>query len=247
MNIGVIFAGGTGKRMHTRGTPKQFLEVDGKPIIIHTLYVFERCRDIDAVVVACLEPYISLLKEYINTYGITKVLRITPGGGSGQESIYNGLREAEALAGEAGEKGKAVVLIHDGVRPLITEELLSENIRKTNRDGNAITVAPAVETIFYNDTESGEVSQILDRSSCYVAKAPQTFFLKDILKAHEWARENNRTFVDSATLMKAYGFRLYTVESTRENIKVTTPSDYYLLKAILQEKKQSEIFGIRDI
>lgn len=240
MNIGVIFAGGSGKRMHTKGTPKQFLEVDGKPIIIHTLDKFELCQDVDAIVVVCLESYIPHLKKLISRYALKKVLRIVPGGKSGQESIYHGLCATEELVG-----GKeTIVLIHDGVRPLITEELLSANIEKAKSEGNAITVAPATETIFQFEQDTRIVSKIYDRSTCFVAKAPQTFWLKDILKAHEKAQREHMEYIDSASLMQAAGYTLHTVESTPDNIKVTTPSDYYMLKAIMTEKTHSEIFGL---
>ena len=98
MNIGVIFAGGSGKRMHTKGTPKQFLEVDGKPIIIHTLEKFEMCPDVDAIVVVCLEAYIPYLEKLTDRYMLKKVFSIVPGGKTGQESIYHGLCSAGELA-----------------------------------------------------------------------------------------------------------------------------------------------------
>ena len=240
MNIGVIFAGGSGKRMHTKGTPKQFLEVDGKPIIIHTLEKFEMCPDVDAIVVVCLEPYIPYLKKLTERYMLDKVLRIVPGGRTGQESICFGLRSAGELAGD----NETIVLIHDGVRPLITKELISENIEMAEKEGNAITVAPATETIFQFEQDTRVVSRIYDRSTCFVAKAPQTFRLKDILEAHEKARREQREYIDSASLMQAFGYTLHTVESTPDNIKVTTPSDYYMLKAIMTEKEHSEIFGL---
>ena len=240
MNIGVIFAGGSGKRMHTKGTPKQFLEVNGKAIIIHTLEHFEQCMDVDAVVVVCLETYIDYLKRLLKRFDISKVRKIVPGGQTGQESIYAGLIAARELS----EGEDTIVLIHDGVRPLINSELLTESIAKTIETGNAITIAPVVETIIQFDQKAENIEQVLERSKCYVAKAPQTFYLKDILAAHELARQNGETFIDSATLMSAYGYTLHTVESTSYNIKITTPSDYYMLRAILQEMEQSQIYGL---
>ena len=176
MNIGLIFAGGSGVRMNTKGMPKQFLQMNGKAIIIHTLEYFERCKDIDAIVVVCLEEYIEYLQSLLSANRITKVKRIVPGGKCGQESIYHGLCAAEEIA-----DGEDIVLIHDGVRPLISEELLSSSIQMVKEKGNAITVTPATETIV--QTENGEtISNIIDRKSCYIAKAPQSFYLKDILK-----------------------------------------------------------------
>lgn len=240
MNIGVIFAGGSGKRMHTKGIPKQFLEIDGKPIIISTLEVFEHCTDVDAVIVVCLKDYIPYLEKLIGRYALRKISRVIPGGTTGQESIYLGLCAAEETAGDS----ETVVLIHDGVRPLITEELITENILTAREKGNAVTVAPVNETIIQCDPDPAEISRILERSTCFVAKAPQTFFLRDILQAHRKARTENRAFIDSASMMQAYGMKLYTVASTPDNIKVTTPSDYYMLKAFMQEKENSRIFGL---
>ena len=201
MNIGLIFAGGSGVRMNTKGMPKQFLQMNGKAIIIHTLEYFERCKDIDAIVVGCLEEYIEYLQSLLSANRITKVKRIVPGGKCGQESIYHGLCAAEEIA-----DGEDIVLIHDGVRPLISEELLSSSIQMVKEKGNAITVTPATETIV--QTENGEtISNIIDRKSCYIAKAPQSFYLKDILKVHRQAIVDNKCdCIDSASLMREYGY-----------------------------------------
>lgn len=239
MNIGLIFAGGSGVRMNTKGMPKQFLQMNGKAIIIHTLEYFERCKDIDAIVVVCLEEYIEYLQSLLAVNRITKVKRIVPGGKCGQESIYHGLCAAEEIA-----DGEDIVLIHDGVRPLISEELLSSSIQMVKEKGNAITVTPATETIV--QTENREtISNIIDRKSCYIAKAPQSFYLKDILKVHRQAIADNKCdCIDSASLMREYGYSLNLLEGSNENIKITNPSDFYILRAILEARENSQIFGL---
>lgn len=239
MNIGLIFAGGSGVRMNTKGMPKQFLQMNGKAIIIHTLEYFERCKDIDAIVVVCLEEYIEYLQSLLSANRITKVKRIVPGGKCGQESIYHGLCAAEEIA-----DGEDIVLIHDGVRPLISEELLSSSIQMVKEKRNAITVTPATETIV--QTENGEtISNIIDRKSCYIAKAPQSFYLKDILKVHRQAIVDNKCdCIDSASLMREYGYSLNLLEGSNENIKITNPSDFYILRAILEARENSQIFGL---
>lgn len=239
MNIGLIFAGGSGVRMNTKGMPKQFLQMNGKAIIIHTLEYFERCKDIDTIVVVCLEEYIEYLQSLLSANRITKVKRIVPGGKCGQESIYHGLCAAEEIA-----DGEDIVLIHDGVRPLISEELLSSSIQMVKEKGNAITVTPATETIV--QTENGEtISNIIDRKSCYIAKAPQSFYLKDILKVHRQAIVDNKCdCIDSASLMREYGYSLNLLEGSNENIKITNPSDFYILRAILEARENSQIFGL---
>ena len=157
MNIGVVYAGGVGKRMRSKDKPKQFLEIYNKPIIIYTLEHFERNPEIDAVVVVCIEDWIPVLRDYLYRFRIEKVRKIVPGGATGQLSIYNGLCAAEELAG----KENALVLIHDGVRPLITPELLSEDIACVKEHGNAITAGIVKETIVVVDEEGRSVSMVL--------------------------------------------------------------------------------------
>lgn len=124
MNIAVIFAGGTGTRMQTKNKPKQFLMVHGKPIIVHTIEKFEKHKDIDGIIVVCLEEWIDYMKEMQYRFRLDKIGKIVPGGSTGQLSIYNGLVAAKEVYGEDDN----IVLIHDGVRPLITEQLISDNI-----------------------------------------------------------------------------------------------------------------------
>lgn len=213
--------------------------MNGKAIIIHTLEYFEKCMDIDAIVVVCLKEYIGYLDNLLKINRISKVKKIVPGGTCGQESIYHGLCAAEELA-----EGDDIVLIHDGVRPLISEDLLSNSIKMVKEKGNAITVTPATETIIQAD-ENRIITNIIDRKSCYIAKAPQSFYLEDILKVHRQAIKDNKTDrIDSASLMKEYGYELHTLEGSNENIKITNPSDFYILRAILEARENSQIFGL---
>ena len=135
MNIAVIFAGGTGSRMRSVEKPKQFLEIYNKPIIIYTLEHFQNCFEIDAIVVVCIKEWIDHLTRLVKKYQLDKVLRIVPGGKTGQLSIYNGLLAAKELSGEEND----IVLIHDGVRPLINSALISDNIKCVRENGSAIT------------------------------------------------------------------------------------------------------------
>ena len=179
-------------------------------------------------------------KALLKKYGIDKVSAIVPGGESGQESIYHGVRKAEKLYG-----GEHVVLIHDGVRPLITPELITDCIESVKKNGSAITVSPAIETIFLKEEESNQVGQIFNRSKCEMAKAPQYFKLQDIYEAHEHARAEGRNdFIDSASLMQHYGHPLFTVKGPAENIKITTPSDFYVFRAIMDAKENLQILGL---
>ena len=241
MNIALIFAGGTGQRMNSRTKPKQFLELNGKPILIHTLEHFESHPDIDAIVVVCLKDWIDYLRDLADRFRLRKLRWIVEGGSTGQESIRNGLY---ALERDESVPDDAIVLIHDGVRPLINEEVITGNIATARVQGNAITVTPATETIIQVNAQR-EVSDILDRSICMLSRAPQSFVLRDILAAHHRAEAEGRNdVIDSATLMTQYGATLHIVEGPVENIKITTPADFYIFRAITEAKENSQIWGI---
>ncbi len=239
MNIAVIFAGGSGLRMHTKSRPKQFLDLNGKPIIIYTLELFDNHPDIDAIVVACIEEWIPFLEKQLRKFEITKVKKIVPGGSTGQDSIYNGLCAAEEIAN--GEN--ACVLIHDGVRPLITEETITDNINTVKKSGSCITCVPATET-FIVKQQDGSL-EIPSRANSLIARAPQSFVLKDILDAHRKAiSENKHDFIDSCTMMSHYGHKLDTVIGPMENIKITTPTDFFVLRAMIKVHEDQQIFGL---
>jgi 2-C-methyl-D-erythritol 4-phosphate cytidylyltransferase len=240
MNIGVIFAGGAGIRMHSKERPKQFLEIYNKPIIVHTIEVFERNENIDALAVVCIEEWMDYFRQIVNRFRLNKVKKIVPGGNTGQLSIYNGICAAKEIAG--GEN--AVVLIHDGVRPLINTNLLTRNIEDVMKYGNSITGSIVKETIVEID-DNGTIRLVPDRAHSRVAKAPQCFYLNDIMAAHEKALEDGITnFIDSCTMMQHYGYTLHMTDGPYENIKITTPDDFYTMRAILQAKEDAQIYGL---
>lgn len=240
MNIAVIFAGGTGTRMNTKSRPKQFLEMHGKPVLIYTLEHFQNHPQIDHIILVSLAAWLDYAAELVKKFSITKVSAIVPGGSTGQESIYHGIKKAHELYGD-----KNIVLIHDGVRPLIDKETITNCIDVTAKKGNAITVSPAIETIFLKSKKQGEVGEIFDRSSCFMAKAPQCFTLGDIYEAHQKAiQEDLLNYIDSASLMQHYGLKLYTVEGHAENIKITTPVDFYIFRAIIDAEENLQIIGL---
>lgn len=242
MNIGLIFAGGVGSRMHSKERPKQFLDIYNKPIIVHTIEFFQNNEDIDAVVVVCVKDWIDFFNDLVYKYRLTKVKKVVPGGATGQLSIYNGLCAAEELAN--GEK--SVVLIHDGVRPLINSKLLSENIAAVKQYGSSITSGIVKETIVEID-DNGKILLVPDRAHSRVAKAPQSFWLDEILATHRKALEEGiDSFIDSCTMMQHYGYELHMIDGPYENIKITTPDDFYTMRAILQVKEDAQIYGLDD-
>lgn len=242
MNLAVIFAGGTGTRMNTKSRPKQFLELNGKPIIVYTIELFDNHPEIDAVVCVCLESWIPFLEKMIRKFEINKVVKIVSGGKSGQDSIYKGLCAAEDYMHKKG-KENAVVLIHDGVRPLITEQTITDNIRMVEEKGNCITCIPATET-FVVKRKDGTL-EIPSRTNSLVARAPQSFLLTDIIGTHRKAiADNKHDFIDSCTMMSCFGYHMNTIIGPMENIKITTPTDYFIFRAMVEVHENQQIFGI---
>ncbi|MBO5745994.1 MAG: 2-C-methyl-D-erythritol 4-phosphate cytidylyltransferase [Clostridia bacterium] len=240
MNTALIFAGGVGSRMHSKERPKQFLEMYNKPIIIHTLEHFENHPDIDAIVVVCVEGWIDYLQNLLYKFRIEKVKKIVTGGATGQLSIYNGLVAAKEVSGEE----DTVILIHDGVRPLINAKLISDNIESVKKNGSAITTAVVKETILVVKEDSA-IDYVPSRANSRIAKAPQSFWLDDILSAHEKAlNEGKNDFIDSCSMMQYFGKSLYLVDGPEENIKITTPQDFYSMRAILEAKENAQIYGV---
>ncbi len=238
MNYALIFAGGVGSRMGS-STPKQFLEVDNIPIIIHVLKHFETNKMIDGIIIVSKAEYIDYCNELCDKFNITKKLDCVAGGQTGQGSIYNGLKAL--VENYSKDPANDIVLVHDGVRPMITDELITDNIDCVKKYGNSITVSKAIETVIRINKE-GVVCDTVDRSECRNAKAPQCFVLGDIYKTHNKALEDGVTnAIDSATLMSEYGADLHTVECGPENIKITTPNDYYMFRAMYLSEKEGNI------
>ena len=232
-NIAVIFAGGVGKRLNVaeNATPKQFLLINNKPIIIHTLELFQNHKEIDKIYIAIHPDYIDDMKELTKKYGITKTAKIVKGGNTAQDSVYNALKSAIEE-----NNPNTIVLIHDGVRPNITEEVITKNIECANKNGNAITSTPCFETILESENGINPVN-IPYRKNTYSAQAPQTFHLGEILEAHEKTREINPDYtdiIDSCTMFDRLNKTTYMIKGNYGNIKITTIEDLYILEGILK-------------
>ena len=239
MNIALIFAGGSGVRMGA-GVPKQFLEINGKPILIHTLQLFEDHHLIDKIYLSVLEEYIPYVRSLVEDFNIKKVDDIIAGGATAQDSIYNGLMRA----GQSNPKD-SVVLIHDGVRPFISYEVITKNISSVKKHGSAITSTLCYETVL-KSKDGKAVDDVLVRKETYTAQAPQSFRLGDIIEAHDIIRsrpEGYENMVDSCTIMKKIGKDAHLIEGNRGNIKVTTPEDVYFFRALIQYKENEQAFG----
>ena len=238
MTTALIFAGGTGIRMNTRSKPKQFLEMHGKPVIIYTLEHFEYHPEVDNIVVVCLKEWIEELKGLVKRYGMTKVSQIVPGGETGHDSIYLGLVAMKEQAAK-----DEIVLIHDGVRPLINEDLITMNIDMVRERGNAITAEAVRESVVRS--EDGEtISEVPPRNDMYVAKAPQSFYFRDIYQLYQKSVQEGIKSIDSSHLCSLYHVPMNMVKSTKNNIKITEPADFYICRAIYDAQESQQIFGI---
>ena len=237
-NIAIVFAGGTGTRMNTKSKPKQFLELHGKPILVYTLEEFNNHPEIDGIILVVLNEWIDYCKVLISKFGLYKVKEIIVGGATALESQKRGLEKACELY----EKD-TIDIIHNGVRPLIDAETISKNIASVKKNGTAITATPAIETITINK-ENNEVGQIIERSKVQMAKAPQSFKLGELWEVHCRAEHDHKVFIDSASMMQYYGYSLFIVEGKPENIKITTPSDFYMFRALVDARENSQIFGL---
>lgn len=241
MNYALIFAGGVGSRMNSKAKPKQFLEIHGKPILIHTLEHFEKHSEVDLICVVVVKEWLDFTSELVEKYNLKKVKWVVPGGQSAIASQYIGLQTI-CCATKCGEDD--IVLIHDGVRPLINEQLIDDCIANVKQYGSAVTVAPAIETII-RANEDGSIKETYPRSECMLARAPQCFRIKEIISVHEKARtEGVYDFVDSTSLMLYYGYNIHTVRGPVENIKVTNPSDFYICRALLDARENAQIYGV---
>ena len=226
-------------RMHTTGKPKQFLEVHGKPIIIYTLEIFDRHPEIDDIIIPCVAGWESYLEDLIEKFRIKKVRKVLTGGKDTQESKMNALRYLKTYAAD-----DDIVLLHDAVRPLVTAKLISDNIAAVRRFGSAITVVPFTETGIVSEN-GAETSKTIIRNTMYIAKAPQSFYFRDVWDAHSAGESMPYTItIDTCSLMTELGKTLHMVPCETTNIKITTPEDYYIFKALVDLRESNDVFGL---
>ena len=231
MNVAVIIAGGSGHRMG-QDIPKQFINVYDKPILIYTLEGFQKHPQIDAIEVVCIDGWHDIVWAYAKQFNITKLKYIVPGGKNGQDSIRNGVMELEKHF-----NADDLVLIHDAIRPMVSAEIISDNIRVARKYGNAITVIPCAEAMM--QTEDGVVSVgSYPRDRLKRTQTPQAFRIGDICDLHRRALEAGITnSVASCTLKIEMGEQVYFSAGSEKNIKLTTVEDIDIFKALLAAKR----------
>lgn len=231
MNIAMVIAGGSGNRMH-QDIPKQFLTVNEKPVIIYTLEVFQRHPAIDEVVVVCIEGWEQVLWAYVKQFDLTKVSAIVKGGNCGQNSIYRGLLE---IGRE--HKPDDIVLVHDAIRPMVSEEIISDCISKTVEYGSAIACIPCAEVMLVTENQKSS-GQVFDRDYLKRTQTPQGFRLGRLREMHEKAMAQGITdSTASCMLAIQMGEEVYFSKGSEKNLKLTTVEDIDIFKALLLAKR----------
>lgn len=230
-NVALIIAGGVGNRMG-QDIPKQFLNVYDKPVIVYTMECFQKHPEICGIVIVCIDGWHEMVSSYAKQFGITKLDSIVSGGKTGFESIINGAKEVERLYGP-----DALILVHDAIRPNLSQDIISENIRVCHDKGNAITCIPCQEAMLYSkDGESSNKS--INRDELLRTQTPQTFYVKDLRKVQEEAlAKGMKNTTASCTLMIEMGHKVYKANGSEKNVKLTTTDDIEIFKALITSKK----------
>ena len=231
MNIALIIAGGSGQRMK-QDIPKQFLNVNDVPVIIYTLEAFQKHVDIDVIAVVCIEGWEHMLSAYARQFNITKLKHVICGGDCGQESIRNGIKELEKFYAP-----EDLVLVHDAIRPMVSQEIISDCIVKTRKYGSAIATIPCAEAMLIIDEEETS-RKAYPRSELKRTQTPQGFSLGRLLDMHERAKAKGITnSIASCTLAVELGDSVALSLGSEKNIKLTTTEDIEIFKALLMAKK----------
>ena len=231
MNIALILAAGSGSRMGNADKPKQFLPIYGKPLMIHTIEAFEVHDEIDAIVVVTNEAYIDQVKVWCKQYDLGKIKAVVAGGDSRQISVHNGLQAVKAISKDPKND---IVLIHDAARPLISQRIITDNIRVCEKYDAVDTVIKASDTIVRSVNEE-TINDIPARNELYQGQTPQSFKLSLILDAHEYVKTHEvNNVTDDCKLVLSLGKEVRLVEGSKQNFKITTFDDLMMLKALLK-------------
>lgn len=243
MNYAIILAGGSGQRMRKNGTPKQFLNVYGKPIIIYTLEQFQENPLIDQIIIPCNQDWICHMGDLVKKHSIDKVTKIVTGGRNRCESIQMGV---DAISVPLTDDD--IVVIHDGVRPLIRQDTISKNVEVAKSFGNAMTVRANVETVIVTEANAVDWTNFMNREHTYTLTAPQSFRGKELMgalkKLSELSENSDLPLLDISLLYAKLGKQVFLVIEDGNNLKITTPEDYFYLKSYLEFQESKNILGV---
>lgn len=234
MVVALLTAAGVGSRMG-QDIPKQFMHVDNKPIIIHTMESFQNHPNVDAIMVVTLPSWTEVLRAYAKQFNISKLRWIVPGGATGQESIFNGLTE---LSKELSSDD--IVMVHDGNRCLVSSEIISNSLATFRTYGSAVAAIPCVEAVFKSNDDGISSTISIPREQLFRTQTPHTYTLGKLLWAHNEA--NKKGIVNTAascTLMQRLGETVYFSKGSETNLKITTVDDMLIFEALLHTRKDS--------
>lgn len=237
MNVALIIAGGVGARMH-QNIPKQFINVEDKPVIVYTMQAFQNHPDVDEIYVVCVDGWHDILRAYANQFNISKLKKVVSGGATGQESIRNGV-----FSIAENHNDDDLVLIHDAIRPMLSTDIISDCIVTARKYGNAVVAIPCAEVMLM--TEDGKTSQKnIDRDALKRTQTPQAFTVGDLVAAHKKAMELgiiNATA--TASMFADFGYTIYFSQGSEKNLKLTTTDDIDIFKALLHAKRSDWLKG----
>ena len=233
MVVALLTAAGSGSRMH-QDIPKQFLHVDNKPIILYTMEAFQRNPQIDAILVVTLSTWTDFIWTYARQFNITKLRWVVCGGETGQESIRNGLKKLETEC-----RPDDIVMVHDGNRPLVSDDIIADSLSVFKKNGSAVAAIPCVEAVFKSaDGRSSNIS--IPREELFRTQTPHTYTLGKLLWAHEEAQKRGITnTAASCTLMQALGETIYLYMGSEKNFKLTTLDDMDIFRAFLHDTSKT--------
>ena len=232
VNIVLLTAAGSGSRMG-QDIPKQFMHVDNKPLIIHTMEAFQKHPAIDAIMVVTIPTWVAVLQAYAKQFNISKLKWVVDGGSTGQESIRNGLHVLEKEADEMD-----TVLVHDGNRCLVSSEIISDSLATFHRYGSAVAAIPCVEAVFRSNDDGVSSNDSIPREQLFRTQTPHTYTLKKLLWAHSEAEKRNiSNTAASCTLMQMLGETVYFSKGSETNLKITTVDDMMIFEALLRTTK----------
>lgn len=233
MNIALIIAGGSGQRMKQE-IPKQFLNINNKPVIIYTLEEFQRHPDIDEIGVVCIDGWHDILRAYARQHKIDKLSWVIPGGKNGQESIRNGVLEAEKRY-----SGSDILLVHDAIRPLVSHDIISDCIVQCRKHGSAIACLPCNTAVLHIDGEELSGS-IVPRNELAMTQTPQALPISKFVSIHKEAVARGiENSIATCTLMIELGEYVHFSMGSETNIKLTTPDDLLIFKALLKLRNEN--------
>lgn len=227
MNIALLTAAGIGNRMH-QDIPKQFLHINNKPVLLYTMKAFQESPLIDEIIIVSLENWKDMIWAYAKQFGINKLKYVVNGGDTGQKSIFNGLKELEKKHDK-----NDVIMIHDGNRPMISQEIIADSLAVYKMYGSAVAAIPCTEAIFESDDGiSSDVS--FPREKLLRTQTPHTYSLEELLQAHKRAGEKHiNNTAASCVLMQKLGKRIYFSKGSEKNLKLTTVEDIETFEAYL--------------